>query len=59
MTHRVDTVMPYVKPPARDTVVDRVALFGELGFEYNHAEGFQGKQAALRTFPIGIVVFLK
>src|SRR5207249_9736405 len=25
MTHRVDTVMPYVKPPARDTVVDRVA----------------------------------
>ena len=44
---------------AQLTVVDRVAVFGELGFEYDHAEGFQGKQAALRTFPIGIVVFLK
>jgi len=44
---------------AQLTVVDRVAVFGELGFEYRHAEGALGKQAALRTFPIGIVVFLK
>lgn len=44
---------------ARVRVVDRVAVFGELGLEYRSADGLLGDEFSTATFPIGIVVFLK
>lgn len=39
-------------------VVDRVALFGDIGAEYIDSDTF-GKTVTLRTNPIGVIVFLK
>jgi hypothetical protein len=44
---------------ARVKVIERVALFGEIGVQYVDAEGFFGKQFSLETFPLGVTVFLK
>jgi hypothetical protein len=44
---------------ARVKVVERVWVFGEMGFAYSNAEGLFGKDARLQTFPIGVTVFLK
>ena len=43
----------------RVTVIERVALFGEVGVEYQDADSPLGERVALATFPIGVVVFLK
>lgn len=44
---------------ARIRVLDRVAVFGEVGMSYTDAEGFFGQQFELQTFPLGVSVFLK
>jgi len=44
---------------ARLTVVNRVALFGEIGLVYEDAEDFGAQRLQLGTFPLGIVVYLK
>lgn len=44
---------------ARFKMIERVWVFGEMGFVYSNAEGLFGKDARLETFPIGITVFLK
>jgi opacity protein-like surface antigen len=44
---------------ARIRVVERVAVFGEVGVAYADAEGFFGKQFELQTFPLGVTVYLK
>lgn len=44
---------------ARVRVVDRVAVFGELGLEYRAGDDQLGDEFSTATFPLGIVVFLK
>ena len=44
---------------ARVTLVERVALFGEVGVEYQGSDSLLGERVALATFPIGVIVFLK
>jgi len=44
---------------ARIKVVDRVAVFGEVGINYSDSDGFFGKQFALQTFPLRVTVYLK
>ena len=44
---------------ARVTVVDRVAVFGELGLQYQSGDFPVGDSFSTTTFPLGIVVFLK
>jgi hypothetical protein len=43
----------------RVTLVERVALFGEVGLEYRDTDTPSSQRAELVTFPIGVVVFLK
>lgn len=43
---------------ARVNALDRVAIYGEVGVEYQDAGDF-GQRFALATFPLGVVVFLK
>lgn len=44
---------------ARVRIVPRVALFGEVGIQYQGGDEAFGKEFSTTTFPIGIVVFLK
>lgn len=44
---------------ARVTLFQRVAIFGEVGVEYQDADAPFGQRVDLATFPLGIVVFLK
>lgn len=45
---------------ARVSVIQRVALFGEVGLRYQDTGGpISSQSASLVTFPIGVVVFLK
>jgi hypothetical protein len=43
----------------RVTLVDRVALFGEVGLEYQDADPIGSQRIGLATFPLGVVVFLR
>jgi hypothetical protein len=44
---------------ARVRIVERVALFGEVGLEYRAGDNPIGDEFSTATFPLGIVVFLK
>jgi hypothetical protein len=44
---------------ARVNALDRVAIYGEVGVEYQDAGDFGGQRFGLATFPLGVVVFLK
>jgi hypothetical protein len=44
---------------ARVNALDRVAIFGEVGVEYQDAGDFGGQRFGLSTFPLGVVVFFR
>ena len=43
----------------RAKLLERVALFGEVGVEYQGADLPGNQRVALATFPLGIVVFFR